>query len=143
MQTFTDVQFMSAKDKELTLKDWEKFLRNGLKWEQFSNRLYEHLHLHCGFIAHYNREGFHCEYFNSGVDSERFFNWLFSPTNHGMVDYNDLKSAMKEVYQNFKYSIAEDTNAEVTSKIALLEVCVKRAKDDYEYAKKFLSELHL
>lgn len=144
-QTFKDVDFMSAKEKELTLKDWKAFLQNGLKWEYFSRRLYEHLHIHCGFIAHYDRQGFHCEYFNSRVDAGIFFNRLFKDNSYyfHLSDYADLNNAMKEVYQLYKDSIVKDTHKEVVSKIALLEECVKRAKNDYEYAKKVLQELHL
>ena len=49
---FRDAEFMSARDKELVLKAWLRFLKNGLRFEDFSKRLYEHLHLHCSFIAH-------------------------------------------------------------------------------------------
>ena len=48
---FTDARFMTARQKDLVLKDWQRFLRRGLRREDFSKRLYEHLHLHCGFIA--------------------------------------------------------------------------------------------
>jgi hypothetical protein len=69
---FCDARFMSTRDKELVLKAWVRFLRNGLRFEDFSHRLYEHLHLHCGFIAHYDRSGFYSTYFDNGEDTVRF-----------------------------------------------------------------------
>src|SRR5437016_10979051 len=69
---FRDAEFMRARDKELVLKAWLRFLKNGLRFEDFSKRLYEHLHLHCSFIAHYDRAGFYAEYFERGEDTARF-----------------------------------------------------------------------
>ena len=69
---FRDAEFMSAREKRLVLRAWLRFLKNGLRFEDFTDRLYEHLHLHCGFIAHYNRLGFYEEYFQRGEDTARF-----------------------------------------------------------------------
>ena len=77
---FTDAKFMSAEDKALVLRDWERFLQHGLKRQYFSRRLYEHLHLHCGFIAHYDPSYFHFVYFEAGQDIERFFDEFCSYT---------------------------------------------------------------
>lgn len=44
---FTDVEFMTAREKELVLKSWRAFLKQGLQKQHFTKRLYEHLHLHC------------------------------------------------------------------------------------------------
>src|SRR2546425_5455766 len=69
---FHDSEFLSAHDKTLVLKVWVRFLKNGLRFEDFSDRLYKHLTLHCSFIAHYNRAGFYAEYFERGEDTARF-----------------------------------------------------------------------
>lgn len=69
---FSDAPFMSAREKQLTLRAWVRFLRGGLRFADFTKRLYEHLHLHCGFIAHYNRAGFYATYFERGEDTVRF-----------------------------------------------------------------------
>jgi len=61
-----DTQFMSAKDKRQVLKAWERFLAGGLLKEHFTKALYEHLSLHCSFIAHYDKGGFYGTYFTSG-----------------------------------------------------------------------------
>src|SRR5439155_4786037 len=69
---FRDVRFMSAREKQLVLRAWTGFLKRGLRFADFTKRLYEHLHLHCSFIAHYNRAGFYAEYFKRGEDVAQF-----------------------------------------------------------------------
>ncbi len=105
---------MSAKEKDLVLKDWEAFLRSGLQQEYFTKRLYDHLIQHCSFIAHYNREGFYDTYFTNGDDKTRFLSQFDKskaafpggPPNsieYGMgywataPDYRDINLAMIEV----------------------------------------------
>src|SRR6058998_4405482 len=118
---FSDSQFMSAEDKRLVLKAWVRFLKNGLRFATFSKRLYEHLHLHCSFIAHYNRAGFYAEYFERGEDTARFLSqfddrgecrsveyggsWWF----HG--EYADINEAM--IAEGTKYipALMERANA--------------------------------
>jgi hypothetical protein len=70
---FSDAQFMSAREKALVLKAWVRFLKNGLRWEAFSDGLYLHLINHCSFSAHYNRPGFYTAYFQNGENTMRFF----------------------------------------------------------------------
>ena len=69
---FSDSEFMSAREKALVQKAWVRFLKNGLRREDFSDRLYKHLINHCGFIAHYSRTGFYSTYFDNGEDTTRF-----------------------------------------------------------------------
>ncbi len=108
-----DVEFMTAKEKELVLKQWERFLKNGLKWEDFTDRLYKHLTLHCSFIAHYSREGFFNTYFTEGDMVVQFLsqfdnrntepNGVPESIEYGMTDwatdecYEDINMAMIEV----------------------------------------------
>ena len=105
---FTDEKFMTAKDKMLVLKDWERFLKNGLRAEHFTERIYNHLTLHCSFIAHYDRGGFYHHYF--GVDKNataKFLN-MFDPNGDGLSveygapwwlegEFGDINDAMREV----------------------------------------------
>lgn len=77
-----DSQFMSAVEKERVLKDWERFLTSGLKWEKFTKALYHHLIQHCSFIAHYDRAGFFSTYFESG-DGKADFLSQFDPRSAG------------------------------------------------------------
>lgn len=106
--SFKDSKFLSAKEKERVLKAWETFLRNGCRQEDFTHALYEHLHQHCSFIAHYDRAGFYQIYFVEGEDTAHFLTqfdrskgcvsveygadyWLTSP------DYADINNALVEV----------------------------------------------
>ena len=101
---FRDAQFMTAREKELVLKAWVRFLRNGLRFGGFSRSLYQHLHLHCQFIAHYNRAGFYQTYFEQGEDTVRFLSQFDQrgecrSVEYGMTfwrdgDYGDLAQAM-------------------------------------------------
>lgn len=69
---FCDSKFMSAREKDLVLNAWVRFLERGLRFDDFSDRLYKHLTLHCSFIAHYDRRGFYDTYFNRGEDTILF-----------------------------------------------------------------------
>src|SRR6266571_2351889 len=118
---FHDSEFLSAREKALVLKAWVRFLKNGLRFEDFSDRLYKHLTLHCSFIAHYSRAGFYAEYFERGEDIARFLSqfddreecrsveyggsWWF----HG--EYADINEAM--IAEGVKYvpALMERANA--------------------------------
>ena len=138
---FTDVEFMTAKEKELVLRNWETFLKHGLKKGHFTKRLYDHLHLHCGFIAHYNIHGFYSTYFEAGQDTQRFFEHFCNHTT--TVDYDDLHTAMREVYNKYRDTIRKQTEDDVTERLKLLGAGLERANNDREFAKKFLSELRI
>ena len=95
---FTDVEFMTAKEKELVLKQWCTFLQYGCKWEHFTQRLYEHLTLHCSFIAHFNRSGFYDVYFTS-VDGRRKFFSQFDLSQGGESrEYGGISWRTREEY---------------------------------------------
>jgi hypothetical protein len=141
---FTDAQFMTAKEKELVLKDWERFLKGGLKQALFTRRLYQHLHLHCGYIAHYSQQGFYAEYFQSGPDTKRFFEYFFQNTERfvGVSEYEDLNAAMREVYERHKGTILQNVQLDMSTKLALLENCIRRAKQDGQFAYDFLQKIN-
>lgn len=143
---FTDVQFMTAKEKELVLKNWKIFLQHGLKKEHFTKRLYNHLHLHCGFIANFNIHGFYSTYFEAGQDTERFFEHFcnYSAQNYGAnIDYDDLNTAMRQVFSQYKDAIATQTENDIDNRLNLLETCVKRARADRGFAKQLLDKVKI
>ncbi len=109
IQSVLRVAMMSpytAREKELVLRAWVRFLKGGLRFGGFSRRLYEHLHLHCQFIAHYDRAGFKGTYFECGEDFVRFLSQFDGrgecrSVEYGMTlwlngDYGDLAKAMIE-----------------------------------------------
>jgi len=146
IEMFKDVQFMTAKEKELVLKNWETFLKHGLKKQNFTKRLYEHLHLHCGYIACYNQSGFYSAYFKAGQDIERFFEHFCNYTtgNYGAnVDYDDLNAAMRQVYEKYKTAIKKKAETDIAESLDLLETCVKRSREDEKFARQFLSKVRI
>ena len=143
---FTTVEFMTAKEKEMVLKNWEAFLKYGLKKQHFTKRLYEHLHLHCGFIAHYNLETFYSTYFEAGQDTERFFENFcnYTAANYGAnIDYDDVNTAMRQVYEEFKPSILSNVQADIAHSLDVLEACVERSKKDEKFARQFLTKVRI
>ena len=85
MVELTDTKFMTADQKRVVLKQWEIFLRGGLKAGDFNKALYDHLIQHCSFIAHYNRGGFYDTYFEDGDDAVHFLS-QFDRNNPKAVD---------------------------------------------------------
>jgi len=109
---FRDTEFMTAQEKALVLKTWERFISKGFRWDDFSERLYQHLIMHCSFIAHYDKAGFHTTYFQKPEDTERFLNqfnrkegaisveygWSLWLTGY---DYSDINNAMCAVVEKY------------------------------------------
>jgi hypothetical protein len=105
---FTDAKFMTAKEKQLVLAGWESFLKSGCAKERFSHRLYEHLRLHCSFIAHYDRAGFYETYFVNGDDALHFLSQFDMSTlcesieggdTYWIRNGNDVSSQMYDINQ--------------------------------------------
>jgi len=106
---FKDVEFMSKDDKYKVAKLFKRFVQSGFKPEQFKKRVYEHLHLHCGFIAHYNINGFYHEYFNgSKEDLKRFVEHFlnleavmpedkYNGYNVGFAPYSDINKVLADI----------------------------------------------
>lgn len=105
-QQLADSEFMSVDQKRRVLKQWERFLQHGCRWEDFTKPLYHHLTGNCSFIAHYNRAGFYATYFERGEDTAHFLS-QFDERNgspplsveYGMTywatgDYEDINKEM-------------------------------------------------
>jgi len=119
--TFSDSEFMSAREKELVLKAWVRFLKHGLRSADFTKRLYGHLIQHCSFIAHYNRGGFYQTYFESGEDTVRFLSQFDKRGECRSVEYGgswwlhgsyaDLNGAMVEEAAPYVPSLIENAES--------------------------------
>jgi len=119
---FRDSEFMSAREKLLMLKAWVRFLKNGLRSEDFSDRLYKHLVNHCGFIAHFNRAGYYATYFEDGEDTTRFHSQVEKRGEcrsvecgggWGNGEYEDLRRAMIEEASGYIPALMEHASAKV------------------------------
>lgn len=138
---FTDAPFMTAADKERVLRAWERFLKHGLQQKHFSKRLYEHLHLHCGFIAHYNIHGFYAEYFQAGQDTERFLENFREGATSGR-DYDDLNTAMLKVLDQHQAKLSRNAEQDIHSRLELLDAAVRRARTDRSFARQLLDRIN-
>lgn len=119
-----DTKFMTAKEKNLVLTQWQRFIKeltsdrpdtDKLR-KLFTKRLYSHLNQHCSFIAHYNCDGFFRVYFTIGESTVKFIRQF--DADHGFVsceygndywykdrDYSDLNTAMCEAIEQVKAAI--------------------------------------
>ena len=157
---FTPAEFLTVGEKQLIYKQWEGFinwLASGERSDEtmgtdggeidpkgyrlFTDNVYKHLSLHCGFIAHYNRAGFFSTYFVSGEDTETFFNNLVRDGGYG--DTQDLTTAMIAYYQAKKDLIINKTSNDIDDRLSLIEECVKRANTDPVFARQFLHKINL
>lgn len=126
---FFDGKWLSADQKRKILKQWTSFIKNGFPENLFTNAIYEHLHLHCGYIAHYDRSGFYVEYWGAHArDLHRhakedafilrsiptaFYNWksfLRQFTTWG--EYRDINTAMMAVLKSELEVLLKDLIAE-------------------------------
>jgi len=105
---FKDTEFMTACQKQRVFDRFKKVI-DSRDIDLMNKSLYEHLHLHCGFIAHYDIHGFKAAY--SGQDF-RFFIQNFDRNHETCLrcwhsDYDDIIPLMidyvtahaKHIYQ--------------------------------------------
>ena len=121
-----DAEFMSAREKALVLKAWVRFLKNGLRGEDFSVRLYEHLIYHCSFIAHYDRSGFYATYFENGEDSTRFLSQFDKRGECQSVEYGGLGWQSSGDYEDLNRAMIEEGSRYIP---ALMEQASGKAKE--------------
>ncbi|MCF8012212.1 MAG: hypothetical protein K9L17_13410 [Clostridiales bacterium] len=101
---FYDAKFFTAKEKERAYKCFQRVIKNR-DINKMDKNLYNHLHLHCSFIAHYNMLGFKEEF--SGRNFRRFiqhFDRNAPGFGEGALgwwikdsDYRDINEAMVEL----------------------------------------------
>lgn len=63
----------AAKAKKKFMTAFVKFVEGGFREGDFSKTAYEGLYLHCGLMAHYNREGFYGTYFETALGKIQFW----------------------------------------------------------------------
>ena len=107
---FTDSRFMTAKEKEQVLKAWERFLKNGCQYGQFTKALYNHLTLHCSFIAHYDRQGFYSYYFTDPAKTVDFVGQFDRDKNYKSAEYSDIYWLTNSEYSDINQAMCEVVN---------------------------------
>lgn len=104
---FESVENMTDLEKKKIYINFVKFLNNHFKYTLFKKNLYEHFHLHCGFIAHYNINGFYGEYFETAATFHYNVNEYKTPANEYSGNLN-TKSALS--HGELFYAIYEEIN---------------------------------
>jgi hypothetical protein len=107
-EQFKDVDFLTSLEKYQIAKHFQTFVKNGFQRKDFNKRVYEHLHLHCSFIAHYNIDGFYYEYFNgSKTDLKRFVEHFLNLDNLPYEDVYNGGNVNYEPYSDINKTIAD------------------------------------
>lgn len=108
---FKDVRFQTAEEKEKAYRTFQRII-DGRNINLLDKNLYEHLHLHCGFIAHYDINGFKVEY--SGTDGFKRFidNFVLYGQREMMYseDYNDINGELIKYAKKHYQKIMEEIN---------------------------------
>ena len=123
MSEFKDSEFMTARDKELVLAQWKRFVERGFSFEHFTDRVYKHLSLHASFIAHFDRQGFFSTYFEDPETTITFLNQFDSDYGFRSVeyestwwldgDYADINRAMCSVVEANKHRLYQELRRKV------------------------------
>ena len=106
---FKDVQYMTADDKQNVYNAWKRFVSGKFQRKHLTKKLYNHLTLHCSFIAHYNIDGFYDFYFTDNYHNMlQFINQFVTGKSAEYGDmiswtadpnYKDINDAMMEIMQ--------------------------------------------
>lgn len=135
MPSFKDAKFMSAKEKKKAWKNFKQII-DARDISLLKKTLYNHCHLHCSFIAHYDQHGFIAEY--SGRDFRRFvqnFDENSKQNKYSCLvkfwkyndDYRDLNEMMVDYCTIHAPQIyAEMDEQEKQGEIALLKVLAEK-----------------
>lgn len=115
---FTDVEYMTADDKQKLVRAWTTFVKHGFQWSHFSDRIYKHLSLHVGHIAHFDRGGFWQTWFKDGEDRLAFIDHFLSY--RVMDDYFDVHTAMKAVLNDHIENLSRKAVEDEISKLTLM-----------------------
>lgn len=122
MRVMTSTEFMSKEEKEKIVKQFVKFAESGFTEESFTKAIYNHLHLHCGFIAHYNKDGFYQERFTGYENVCATVRGIMGSANHCARDYIDINGELQEILFSTwpsiesKYKVIELRELEIQQK---------------------------
>ncbi len=94
---FTATEFSTAEEKAKLGNQLLVFIDAGFPESKFTKALYNTLHLHFGFIAHYNQSGFWATYFTNTVDKIEFLKHILENPCYGSPAYtwSDVERAVK------------------------------------------------
>lgn len=142
-ENFRDTPFDTAAEKHKVFKDLKRFIETGMPKERFTKKLYQHLSLHFGHIAHYNLDGFYETWFQTPKNQLDFLKKhrdeeIGSPDNA----WNDVRMALaqwlkeKEIIGELEQTIRE---ARYQHDLQLLEDLMGRYPSE---ARKIMKDLY-
>lgn len=82
---------MTIDEKRLVLEQWNTFIKKGFRLQDFTDRVYRHLSLHCQFIAHYDKYGFYNSYFVDPASTIKFLTQFDNDGERHSVEYNSSR----------------------------------------------------
>jgi hypothetical protein len=133
---FKDARFMTAREKVQVIRAWERFVENHFRFQDFTRALYNHLSLHCSFIAHYDRYGFYNEYFESPEPTTRFMHQFDRDFGNVSVEYGGTSWLVQEEYRDINSAMCEVLDQYKTGIYLLLTQAARRR--DLGLAKRLL-----
>lgn len=126
LSDFRDERYMSAQQKYKAYKKFKSVIEKR-DINLMDKNLYEHLHLHCGYIAHYDINGFKATYSEPKDFLEFCENFLILNTDRiswrSMEEYADVQRAMIEVLEQHIDQIRKEVeNHETEQELKLLRL---------------------
>jgi len=149
-EVMTNTRFLSVEGKKYILRQWKTFIKSGFNPGRFTETIYEHLHLHAGYIAHYDRSGFYYTYWNDEVirfaadngyetapAPKVFYEWeRFLKAFDIRGEYADINTAMMIALENELSALINKLTNEAKSlyrhEVTHLRSCWERERKDIE-----------
>jgi hypothetical protein len=116
--TFADVRYMTASDKEKLAKGWRTLVKHGFKWEHFTDRIYAHLTLRVGHIAHFDRSTFYATWLEQGGDRVEFLDRFLSY--RVMDDYADVHAVMVSTVRECEVALREQARVDEVDRLTAM-----------------------
>jgi len=126
LSDFRDERYMSAQQKYKAYKEFKSVIEKR-DINLMDKNLYEHLRLHCGYIAHYDINGFKAMYSEPKDFLQFCENFLIQNTDRiswrSMEEYADVLQAMIEVLEQHIDRIRKEVeNHETEQELKLLRL---------------------
>lgn len=119
MREMKSTEFMTKEEKEKVIKQFSKFVESGFNEVLFTKPIYQHLHLHCGFIAHYNQLGFYEARFSDLDSVEMTIRQIMQSSYACHADYRDINNELANIVNESYSTIISKFKAQEVSKMEL------------------------
>ena len=139
---FRDVRFMTAAEKRRVLCQWARFLKSGFDARHFMKSLYQHLTLHCSYIAHYSKAGFFEVYFEDPSATQHFLDQYDRSKGCLSVEYGNAWWINDEDYRDINGAMVDAAMAMMPALRRMLrERETVKAQQEFNQAERRLQEI--